>query len=522
MARPWIFVVLILLVGNVVFGQWYTDPHNPEPVCPHVQVRGGLVPDINGGAYFFIEGPNWCSMMSHVCIDGQWSCPLPGVIIGPPTSAFSHDEAVDPDNDLISHVTNAGEPSIPSSPSLLNKWSASGNPLWQTFTFPDTITRPHYILSNRTGGCLTAIIYGTGMGISWYIQYFDSTGQPQLGWFERPLLGTGLLCPASLISDGLGGGIAAWQDQADSTRHVRIQHVRSDGGFAFPDSGIRIIENGNFFNHIYCSSPGSFILEWTRPPMQYHCTRFDSSGVIMWDHLRTGWNYITTDRLGGLYFYQEDDTSYGRIDALGEVVFSGRPLPILPFQGAYQTVSISGELVILYWDESVEVWDLQKYDPLGNEAWTQPVPVLYGMPSGNYPYIEYMAADERGGVVLCFIRPSGTYFTRVDAYGNIGSSLYVNTDRNTPTPTVLEITAYPNPFNSHINIMWTRQMGGAKCLGIHNLLGQRVLSVHLPTLATKYSWDGRDSRGYLLPSGTYYSTLQFENQTQTISITLIK
>jgi hypothetical protein len=525
MARAWIFGVLILLVGNDVMGQWYTDPHNPVAVYGPVSESGGLMSDLNGGAYFFIYGPYECAMMSHVNVDGQWSCPLPGVIIGPHYSGWYHIETLDPDNNVIVHGTY-GSPFPPEVPSELYKFSASGEPLWETFIFPDTLTQPTYMVSDGSGGCLIAITIGTGAGLHWYIQHFDASGQPQLGWTERPLAGTGQLSSASLISDGTGGGFAMWKIVQDSAHTIRMQHIRADGSFAYADSGIIIIEDAYYYNagmNEYLSYPGSFIVKWAtvQPPREYHFTRFDSMGAVIWDYVELnnpslGWQYIFSDCIGGLYLFQQDDTTYSRINALGELVFTGRSLAPWSFSFYRKTVSPSGELVILYLDEVDSVWTLQKYDSLGNQVWTEAVPVLYG---SNYN--ECLVADTHGGVILSFEGGYGTYFTRVDAFGNVGSGLHVNQTTEL-IPNAFQITAFPNPFNNQINLIWTTNTGGAIWINITNLLGQEVLSVELPANTTRYIWDGRDAWGIPASSGVYFCRIKVNDFVQAKKMVLLR
>jgi hypothetical protein len=175
-------------------------------------------------------------------------------------------------------------------------------------------------------------------------------------------------------------------------------------------------------------------------------------------------------------------------------------------------------LSILNWNEYDEVWTLQKYDSLGTQVWADPVPVLYGMPLG---YGERMVADNRGGVILFFSRPSGTYFTRIDAYGNVGSSLNVG-QRPEQLPETFQISAFPNPFNNQINIVWTTNIGGTIWLDITNILGQEVFSAEIPSNVTRFIWNGRDSWGNQISSGVYFATLQSDRINQSMRIVLIK
>lgn len=515
-------VPLLLCVAFLTFpisarAQWYTDPHNPTPVYQGTLTPGGMLPDLNGGLYVFAYGPSESVMLSHANIEGQWSCLFPGVVIGPPYSAWAHTEVLDPDNNVIVHGTNV-HPYLPATPSLLGKWSITGDPVWSPLSFPDTLTRPHSMVSDELGGSIILISITEGEQLNWFIQHFDSSGQPQFGWTERPLLGPDNYYIAQMISDGAGGGFVFWTVEHDTVYKVQMQHIRSNGSFAFADSGITLAESSHSSFGIESSSVWSFYLFWTSSQLEYHCTRFDSSGTIIWDSQGFGWNYeyVFSDRLGGLYFFQNDST-YARINALGELVFSGQSLSPWSFYSFHKTISPIGELSVLHWDEVNEVWTLQKYDTLGNQMWLQAVPVLYGMPS--IPS-EYMVSDTQGGVILVFQRSSGTYFTRVDAYGQVGSSLYARPVL--PVPSKFEIEAYPNPFNNRINIVWTTNMGGTLWLSITDILGRRVLSLGLAANTTRYIWDGRDAWGTPVPSGVYYATLWTGRMNQSMQIVLIK
>jgi hypothetical protein len=514
---PVVLGALYVLVGNTAIGQWYTDPHNPVAVYEWIGDNlSPLVPDLNGGAYFF--GTCWFPHISHVELNGQWSCPLPGVPMTPSSWMACFKSIVDPENNLIYYAEN-GDPYFPC-PAILRKFSPTGQAL-MSFTFPNQYIYPIDILSDGTSGCI-ALIYQSGVGYS--IQKFDSSGQPHYNWTENQLENSGEF-GAEIISDGFGGAFACWKVERESEYSIQMQHIRPDGSFAFGSSGLNLAENHYAF---IPSLPGSFILGTAvGPPWEFHIIRFDSSGSVIWDHIEQpfDWHYFISDNLGGMYLFGfEDDSTYARINAESEMIFSGYHLPVSPLGNyTFFTVSPKGELVLLYLNESDEFWALQKYDSLGNQVWPEAVPVLYGMqPGSNY---QLMTADTRGGVILCFAfsyQPlSGTYFTRVDAYGNVGSGLYVN-QTPIPVPGTFQIIAYPNPFNNQINLTWKTNPGGMIWLNITNLLGQRIISTQLPTHTTHFIWDGRDAWGTPVSSGTYYATIQKENIRKSLSITLIK
>ncbi len=84
---------------------------------------------------------------------------------------------------------------------------------------------------------------------------------------------------------------------------------------------------------------------------------------------------------------------------------------------------------------------------------------------------------------------------------------------------------YPNPFNPTTTIGYEIQSAGMVRLTIFNVLGKEVRKlVNEVQPAGKYQvvWDGRDSAGQVVPTGTYFYKLQFGEHAQIRVMSLVK
>ncbi|MCU0644334.1 MAG: T9SS type A sorting domain-containing protein, partial [bacterium] len=70
---------------------------------------------------------------------------------------------------------------------------------------------------------------------------------------------------------------------------------------------------------------------------------------------------------------------------------------------------------------------------------------------------------------------------------------------------------YPNPFNSSTVITYQVPEATDIKIYIYNVLGQKVASLvdkHHKAGIFRVSWDGKDSKGRLAPSGIYFTKLE--------------
>ncbi len=95
----------------------------------------------------------------------------------------------------------------------------------------------------------------------------------------------------------------------------------------------------------------------------------------------------------------------------------------------------------------------------------------------------------------------------------------------TPTRTFFLYQNYPNPFNPTTKIKFYLESTQEVTLQISNVVGQEeklLMSGILSAGTYSTTWDGRNSRGILLPSGVYLATLRVGNNTITRKIMLLR
>jgi hypothetical protein len=104
------------------------------------------------------------------------------------------------------------------------------------------------------------------------------------------------------------------------------------------------------------------------------------------------------------------------------------------------------------------------------------------------------------------------------------AQLLATVDVNVPTAVHL-FANYPNPFNPSTQIRYQLPAQASVTLEVYNLVGQRVVTlVESEKKAGTYTvtWDGRDSTGHRVPSGTYLYRLRTGEQVQTRKMLLVK
>lgn len=87
------------------------------------------------------------------------------------------------------------------------------------------------------------------------------------------------------------------------------------------------------------------------------------------------------------------------------------------------------------------------------------------------------------------------------------------------------VSAYPNPFNPQTNINYELTMDSNVHLGIYNLMGQKVVSLHDDYVAAgSYNalWNGTNDLGNEVASGIYMVKLVTDNQVVSSKITLLR
>lgn len=116
----------------------------------------------------------------------------------------------------------------------------------------------------------------------------------------------------------------------------------------------------------------------------------------------------------------------------------------------------------------------------------------------------------------------------VQPVNTTNSSLIIGDPTDSPSPrrpTKNTIRVSPNPFNPVTSIRVETTVGGPQRVVVHDLLGRRVRLLQEGSFGEGQrviTWDGRDDRGVVLPSGAYLVTLIHPNGRTSRPIVLLK
>jgi hypothetical protein len=161
-------------------------------------------------------------------------------------------------------------------------------------------------------------------------------------------------------------------------------------------------------------------------------------------------------------------------------------------------------------------------------SWVEPE-VVYG-PVPRNEYGPHLVNEESDGQTVYH----GVFWS--DPEGELHDPFYF---RSTPQtgideidapfiPTGIELSAYPNPFNSTTTITFGNLEGGEAKIEIFNLLGQRVRSFSIEGAkegriewdATE--WDATDTLGNKVSSGIYFAKARAPQKSNTIKLIYLR
>ncbi|MBU1065787.1 S8 family serine peptidase, partial [bacterium] len=121
----------------------------------------------------------------------------------------------------------------------------------------------------------------------------------------------------------------------------------------------------------------------------------------------------------------------------------------------------------------------------------------------------------------------------LNRWGLIVDDIYIIADRDflavddaLPVPDKFKLlSAYPNPFNSSVNIPYALPQNGEVILRIYNMLGQEVYKTTARhTVPGYYSlhWNGKSAYGNILTSGIYFIQMEHGRKLETSKILFLK
>ena len=304
-----------------------------------------------------------------------------------------------------------------------------------------------------------------------------------------------------------------------------------DSGFTFvgwpqyPDSGasmnVSVYEDFNL-TAFFTSSLGGDTIDLVINEINYHS--LDSFNTGDWIEIYN--NGSESIDLNGWYFTDENPEhrftfpAYSIIQsgdyivlAQDSMMFSALFPDVQNLYGSFDFgLSGGGEEISLY-DSSDRLIDRVEYD----DGYPWPIE-----PDGNGPTLELIHPDS--------LNEYATSWSFSDGNGTPGylnsvfEELSLLDDQNYPSEFSLHF-AFPNPFNSHVKIVFSIAEVSQASLAIVNILGETVRTFknqYYTTGVNTIVWDGKNNFGHDLSTGIYFCRLKSENIDNSIKLLYVK
>ncbi len=427
----------------------------------------------------------------------------------------------------------------------------SGNARWETdgviiCKAPEYQLLPH-IVSDGSSGAI--VVWHDGRNGDWdiYAQRIDGYGNTL--WMEDGVaicMTSGDQMRASIVSDGSGGAIIAWEDIRDGNWDIYAQRVDGSGDVQWATNGIAICtapEDQQHelywqqYTHMLSDDLGGAIIIWRDRRRDYgdiYAQRVDRSGDILW--MEDGvaictaldyqhWPVMVSDGSRGAIVAWVDgrnghwDIYAQRVDSVGDVLWvdDGVAICTVPGEKWKPTMASdgSGGAIITWTDRRHGPGDIyaQRVDASGNTLWTEDGVAVCRI-SDNQERTTILG-DGSGGAIITWNDYRDGYRNHYDIYAQ-----RVLSDGSLPLITLLSESAqietlprefalsqnFPNPFNATTQITFGVPEKSHVRIGVYNILGKLVRELidgeYYPGFYS-VRWDGIDNSGNPVSSGVY-------------------
>lgn len=324
-------------------------------------------------------------------------------------------------------LTASGVP-LPALPVVrpIGPWHSTNTPVVLT----PASTNPHTMIPDGSGGCFFVWLADDGT-LEVRLQRLDGQGQPLWG---ANGIATGITSTnynPSIISDGAGGVVLAWQDYRNSTVDVYGQHFNGAGSAQWTAGGLPLVasaSNGEIDPILVADGTNGFFLAWLdnrSGTNQPYVRRFDGTGALAWpgDVFLGGGFYSTTvkmkpDGTGGVLVAWNDsrngtpDIFAQRVDSAGSVAWTPGGVTVTAATGSQYLASLApdgtGGLIAGWSDDRATAFQFKPYaqrlDAAGTPLW-----IADGVSVGGPNASDLLEAvpDGGGGAYLIFHDRSG-------------------------------------------------------------------------------------------------------------------
>ncbi|MFN8179092.1 MAG: FlgD immunoglobulin-like domain containing protein [bacterium] len=334
-------------------------------------------------------------------------------------------------------------------------WAYNGVPVCQATNLQDSLAA----VADGLGGVVVAWHDFRNGNYDIYAQRLNSSGAPQWALDGIPVCtAAGDQTSPSLVADGAGGFLVAWQDTRSGNSDIYVARVTVAGTLAWTTNGVAVCLSGGeqLTARVAADGTGGAIVAWEdyRAGLDIYARRVSAAGVPLWAAngvavCATGSDQrrprILSDGVGGAMIFWEDHRSsywdiYGdRFDASGLSQWAANGVVICDAQYDQThpvVVSDSAGGAIIAWEDnrySGSYPDIftQRVDNVGVPQWTTQGVLLS---SQGYPYDMWPAivSDGAGGAYVAWEYNStgdaDIQASHVDGTGRVGwvgGSMYV-------------------------------------------------------------------------------------------------
>ncbi len=360
------------------------------------------------------------------------------------------------------------------------------------------------IVCAATGGQYSPAIVGDDAGgatIAWsdwrsastvadiYAQRLSPAGAPQ--WAANGIavcVAASQQDVASIVAEGGGGSIIAWEDHRPGADGIYVQRVNSSGSVQWTANGINL-----------CSAPNA----QTEPVMVA-----DAGGAIVaWKDTRNG--------------VSNADLFAQRIDTAGQAAWTANGVSLCAAPGNqfnHAIASDGGGGVVAVWmdhrSQQIDGFDIYSQQ-LSTVGWAKSGP--NGTPlcsAGGDQWFPVIVNASVGHVIAAWSDFRGT---DQDIYAQILDTNSTGTAAGrAPRPGLAILHNYPNPFSAGTEIEIQMPHDGAISIDVYDVAGRSVRSQRTGEQRAGRAtlrFDGRNDAGHDLPSGVYFYRVTANGET---------
>jgi hypothetical protein len=429
---------------------------------------------------------------------------------------------------------------------------AGGNPLWATngvsvCSGAGTMeTYPRCVSDGKGGAIFAWHDLRDGEYYDIYAQRVDASGNVK--WVADGVNASVAEFNArrpELVSDGAGGAIIVWMGSG-----IHAQRVDSLGNKQWGDNGVTITEAGSDLPRMVSDGAGGAVIAWMSSPSGYDvilAQRVGPTGNAMWtangvalcvgSH-RASNAAIASDGAGGAIVTWDDgrgwpdsDIYARRVNSSGTVLWTDEGVAVCTADGPQANVQITSDGVggaIVIWEDYRTFSDIytQRVDADGTRLWTENgVAISTAL---DYQSIPQIASDGDGGAIATWCDYRDVSTTSSDVYAqriSAGGAVAAVAAPVSPTMGRMLVQNAPNPFGSGTALRFHLPSAGQARLSIYDVNGRLVrvlVDGELPAGGHETVWDGRDTSGRGMGSGTYFARLLAGRRGQTLRIALVR